>query len=105
MGLRGEMHHTVYLIDFQDVRHEIERTDAPPDKGVATRIADFRQHVCFGCAVVHGVDVDDVAVGIIVEIVVDEMGPDESASASDKKTFFEFGHSGIQRSSRDVYMF
>jgi len=44
------------------------------------------------CAVIHDIDVDDVAVGIFVIIVVDEMGADETASTGYENTFFESGH-------------
>jgi hypothetical protein len=48
-----------------------------------------------GCAVIHGIDVDDMAVGVGVEIVVDEMGTDETAPTGYKKTLFESGHNLI----------
>jgi hypothetical protein len=66
-------------------------------------MANFRQHVCFGCAVVHGVDVDDVAIGILVEIVIHEMGADETAPAGDKQAFLESRHF-IQIHRRGVYV-
>jgi hypothetical protein len=45
-----------------------------------------------GCAIIHGIDVDDMAIGVLVEIVVDEMGADETAPTGYEETFLESGH-------------
>jgi hypothetical protein len=71
------------------MRDKIERTDAPLDEGVTRRIANFWQDIFFGCTVIHGIDIDDVTIRVLVIIMVDKMGADETAPTGYEKTFFE----------------